>query len=752
MDVGRRDFLKIIGLGTTATVASGCSFQGIGDALQLSDPEIKPEPGLENWVTSSCGLCSAGCGTLVRKIGQRIVKVEGNPLHPVNRGKLCPVGQASLQLLYNPDRVRSPLKRVGERGSGQWQKITWKEAIAIMASKIKELRERGEAHTIVALGSQSSELTDLLAQRFLSACGSPNFISVRPENGSSTAQYITQGIKGRVAYDLENTKYILSFGTPIVEGWLSPARQMRAVSRLHQGLPGYRGKLVQIESRFSPTAAKADEWVPIRPQTEGILALGIAGVLVKEDLYDDAFAQRYLHGFEGGFKTTVLEKYPLKKVSEITGVPAETIERVAHEFAHYSPSIALAGIDLSRPANGQFSAVAIQALNGLVGNIDKPGGVLVRPDPPLSSWQPVKQDQVAANGLQKPALQLDSVDGLTDIIVKGKPYKVKALFDLGSNPLFSAPAAFRDAIRKVPFIVSFSLFLDETAQEADLVLPDCTSFERWDVQTEMPGFTVAAVGVGNPALNPLYESRPASEVVLDLARQLNGEIGASFPWKDSSEAIQALMMGLYHAKRGVVFTSEFQDEHLRSSFREWDWAPQEYRSFEDFWKDLTEKGGWADPYYKYQDYGRTLKTSSGKFELPSLLTEKPVADKGDQSHPFYLYLFSPLAFVNPVSANLPFLQEIAGAAIHSPWDSWVEINPKTAKQLAIKDGDWVVVESPTNKVKVRARLFPGTMPDVINFPLGQGHTAQGRWAKGRGVNPLSLLSDKGPTKVKISKA
>lgn len=750
MKFNRRDFLKIIGLGTAGTAVSGCSLQGVGTALQLSEEEIRPEPGPETWVTSTCGLCSGSCGVLVRKIGERAVKVEGNPVHPVNRGRLCPVGQASLQLLYHPDRLHSPLKRAGERGSGKWEKISWEEAMGLMASKLRELRVKGEPHKLVALTGNGSELADRLMVRFLNAYGSPNFLSAQREDPSSLSQYLTQGIRERVAYDLENTNYILSFAAPLVEGWLSPIRQMRALAFLRQGRPGRRGKLVQIESRLSATAAKADEWIAIRPGTEGALALGIAHVLIREDFYDRAFAENYVQDLEG-FKAMVLKQYSPSKVSEITGVSVEVIERLSREFARHQPSVALAGNGLLQHTDGNFSALAVHALNALVGNIDKPGGVLVRQDPPLSAWPSVKQDRTAATGLRQPALGT-SLSHLSDAILKDKPYKIDTLFVLGSNPVFSAPASFRDALRKVPFVVNFSMFLDETAEEADLILPDCTFLERWDLQTQIPGFALNAVGIGQPALAPLYGSRPAAQVILDLAKVMGGSVTSSFPWKGPLEALQALATGLYRARRGLILSVEFKDEHLHPPLREWTWVPQDYPAFDNFWEDLIKKGGWIDPYYRYGDYRRTLRTPSGKFELSSLPTGGSASRKDGKDYPFYVYLFKPLAFMNETSAALPFLQEIAGSSVHSPWDSWVEINPKKAKELGIKDGDWVFIESPTNKVKTRARLFAGAMPDVVNVPLGQGHTSLGRWAKGRGVNPLSLLDDRRPTKVRISKA
>lgn len=760
MEVGRRGFLKILGLGATAAATSGCSLDGIGTTLQLTDQERRAEPGPESWVTSACGLCSGGCGVRVRKIAERAVKVEGNPIHPVNRGRLCPVGQASLQLLYHPDRLRAPLKRVGERGKGKWEKITWEEALSLTVSRLNGLREKRTPHTLVVLSGGDSELADRLMRRFLEAYGSPNLISVAPREPSSQAQYITQGINGRVAYDLENASYILSFAAPLVEGWMSPVRQMRALGFLHQGMPGHRGKFVQVGSRLSATAAKADEWVPIRPGTEGILALGIAHVLLKEDLYDRGFAERHLFGLEDwvdrdgkrqkGFRAVVTEGYSTRQVSDMTGVPPAVIERLAREFASHQPSLAVVGSDLFQHGN-RSSAAAVHALNALVGNIERPGGVLVQPEAPLSPLPPVEQDGIAFHGSRRPPLSSQKVGDFRQAILAGKPYQTNALFLLGSNPLFSLPS-FRDSLRKIPFIVSFSLFLDETAEEADLVLPDSTPLERWDLETGFPGFALNAVGIGQPASPPVGDSRPAAQIILQLGRSLGGNIARSFPLEEPVDALKALVRGLYRSKRGVLFTSEFREEHLRPPLRDWRWSPQDYRTFEDFWQDLIAKGGWVDPFYGYSDYRRALRTPSGKFDLSSVPPERPTVVRSNEGYPFYLYLFRPLAFVNNASADLPFLQEIAGSFVHSPWDSWVEINPRTAEKLGVKDGDWVFVESSGGKVKTRARLFAGAMPDVISIPVGQGHRASGRWAKNRGVNPMDLVDRDEPLKVRIYKA
>ena len=233
----------------------------------------------------------------VRRIGERAVAVKGNPLDPANRGGLCPVGQAILQLVYNPDRVRSPMLREGDANAPRWREISWAEAIALIKSRLEAIRSGAGAHTVAAIGNGTSELAGLMMARLLRAFGSANFItdeSAQPSHG----QDLTQAISGRVAYDFENSRYILSFAAPLLEGWMSPVRQMRDIADFRAGWLGERGKLVQIESRLSATAAKADEWIRVNPGTEGVLALGIAGVLVRYQLYDAGFVKEHVAGFE----------------------------------------------------------------------------------------------------------------------------------------------------------------------------------------------------------------------------------------------------------------------------------------------------------------------------------------------------------------------------------------------------------------------------------------------------------------------
>lgn len=788
---------------STLGVAAGYGGKQVGTLLEAASPVEERVPnGLEKWVTTGCDLCSGGCGARVRLIDTRAVKLEGNPLHPVTHGGLCPMGQASLQLLYNPDRVKGPMKRVGVRGAGQWRPLSWEEALKELVTQLRELRDRGESHTLAVVTGRSRGLMPELLRRFTQAFGTPNLFEVQGPDPSQMALWLTQGIRDPMAYDLENARYILSFGVPFLEGWWSPVRQMRALVQVRQGTPGRRGKLVQVEPRLSLTAAKADEWIPVNPGTDGALALGLAYVLVADGLFDRQFVAQHTFGFEDwsdpsgvrhmGFRTLLIQEYTPPAVARVTGVPEETIRRLAKEFASFGPAVALG------PSGGQThtlqTALAIQALNALVGSIERPGGTLVARTAPAMPWPEMKLDAIAQKGVgmsrvdgagARFPLAENALSALPETIGSGGPYQVKALLLWEANPLFTEPdpERFRQALALIPFVVSFSSFLDESAQYADLILPDHTFLEAWHDDPPAVGLAYPVIGVAQPAVEPFYQTRHTGDVILALARGLGGSLSEAFPWKEFKELLMARAEELYRSRRGMVFARHEEAGSLRP-LREWEWAPPPYKSFQEFWEELINKGGWIDPSYRYGEWSRVFQTPSGRYEFYSQTlrralevwvrgktaeveawarggaAEKALAALGmeviddraflphyepsraggdERSFPLTLVSFRLLALGDGSGANQPFLQELPALHANLQWGSWVELNPGMAKGLGLSDGDWVWVESSTGRVKARARLYPGIMPEVVAIPLGQGHTALGRYAKGKGVNPMALI-------------
>jgi anaerobic selenocysteine-containing dehydrogenase len=262
MKVDRRSFLAFILGGAAGTALSPLPWK-LTDDLSIWTQNWPwtpvPEKGEISYVTSACTLCSAGCGIAVKKCGERVIKIEGLEGHPVNNGGLCDLGLAGAQFLYGPTRIRTPLKRI----NGGWQKVSWQDAIAEVVAKLKQLRASGSAHKVACVSGSDRGTIPGLLNRFLTVYGSPNFIRT-PSIWDSyeLALYLTQGSRSMAGFDIENADFILSFGSGLIEGWGGPGYMLRAKGIMREK----GGRMDQIESRLSKTAAKSDHWILSNPE------------------------------------------------------------------------------------------------------------------------------------------------------------------------------------------------------------------------------------------------------------------------------------------------------------------------------------------------------------------------------------------------------------------------------------------------------------------------------------------------------
>lgn len=784
--ITRRDFLKATG-GLTVTAALSAAFARKPNALVPAGgphsgaaplPSGHPVPATngpiaftlnEKIVPTVCSLCPSGCGLWGRVVDGRLVKLEGSPLHPINQGTLCPKGQAAPELLYNPDRIRTPLRRVGERGSGQWEAIPWETALSLVAERLSRLRQDEQPERLAFLYGETRGQMRQFITRFTQAIGSPNAISHDSMNieAAKLGHLLTQGVYDLMAYDLENTNYLLSFGSSFLEAGRHAQRFIAGYAYMRRGRP-QRAKIVVVDPRQGITGAKADEWIPIRPGTDAALALGMANVIISANLVDREFLASYSFGYDDwqdeagvthrGFKSLVLEEYEPKRVAEITGVSAGVIARLAGEFATNRPAVALVpakGGLLNGSVNGLYTAMAIHALNALVGSIETPGGVLVQRYPQCAGWPELPPDPIAQAGRQAERadgagslfpLARHAYQALADRILDGQPVDLLLLYD--ANPLYecpNGPTRWVEALGKVDTVVSFSSFLDETAQYADLILPDHTFLERWQ-DDFMEGLGYPGVALRQPVVEPLYDTRNTGDVLIELAQRVGGWVAEAFPWQDFAQVVQEQLQ--------EVGTS---------------------------WETLTELGLWITPPYAFSNRGsdpwlsdvvgrdRQLSPRDGYFDFFSRelhcllgdadearLTALGIQARGDEiflphyeplptqeaeeAYPFLLNVIT-LMSLGPysVNANLPTLQEISGMTVGETWGSWLEMNPESAHELHLEDGAPVWVESLYGKVQTKVRFVAGLRPDVVNLPYNQGHRAGGRWAADRGVNGLELM-------------
>lgn len=775
LKVDRRAFLRFAGGGALGLASSGITVKGLSDlnaALAMDAREVPGGP--EGWSLSVCSLCPGGCGLRVRTIGKRAVKIEGNTLHPVSRGGLCPRGLAGLQVTYHPDRLHGPQKNVGGRGTPRWKETSWEEALGTVVERLRGLQKHGQTQSAVFVGGRCGYLRKQLFQRFLRAYGSPNcFWAPNGLEAAQTAAYLQQGLTEGIAYDLDATRYLVSFGANLLEGWGSPVSNMHAFGRWRDAAAGRRSKLVQVEPRFSVTAARADEWVAVRPGTEAALALGIAYVLITEGLYDARFISEHTFGFEDwrdgrdrthlGFRSLVLNDYRLNTVANLTQVPAETILRVGREMGRNRPALAISGGPSTTLPGDPYTAMAVHSLNALLGSLEVPGGALARRE---FAWgEEAKEQGPSLLNPEGALLPLPDLTQLPDAITAGKPYPVQALLIHGTDPVFSLPngAQLAEALKRVPFVVSFSPFLDETSAYADLVLPDHTDLEKWQEAASPPTFPFSLQSLSAPVIEPVHQSRDAADVVLDLAHTLGGEAAAALPQANFEEYLREQAEEIFRLRSGYTFTNSLEETWNRLLERSGWWAPT-YDTAEQLWAQMKEHGGWWEPTYYFGEWNRVLQTPSRRFEFYSqrlgrwaaqhresakaaglessddraCLPHQPALPKPPPDFPILLIPIEVLPLAGGDGAHLPYLQQIAGSYVFEHWESWLEMSPHTATELGVANRDWVWVESPRAKVRVRVRLYAGVQPGVVHLPLGYGRTQGSSWGR-RGVNPLSLV-------------
>jgi anaerobic selenocysteine-containing dehydrogenase len=798
--IRRRDFLKILGAATAGVVLKDL------DVLWAVPDELVEEamrgPGIETFKNTVCQLCPAGCGIRVRLIDGVPVHIDGNPMHPINHGGICPHGAAGLDFLYHPDRIRQPLVRIGQRGSGQWKPVGWDEALAKISHRLTELRQAGTPEQVAFFVSEKRGLMYEMASRFVEALGSRNLLALDEDQNEFVPFELLFGWNALPEYDIENTQYLLSIGADFLEDGVSPLHGIRGYSKMRESAGGGRGRLTFVDSRHSLTAASADTYLPIKPGTHGAFALGVAYVVIKERYYDASFVRRHVDGFESwvdesgarhsGFRDHVLEHYYPERVAQITGVPARKIVDVGRDFGRTRPAVAMIGRHGSSGTNGLFNALSVLTLNALIGNVEKKGGLRVHRTVPYKPLGPFEPDKIARAGLEKPALFEEPSDYLLhgdttlafcDALESADPYPIDTLFIYGTNPAFDHPYAkrMRRALGKIPFIVSFATMADESSEYADVILPEHAYLERWMDCGSTPGVRFAHASAGQPVVKPFYSTRNAGDVLIDIAGGVGGGVARAFPETSFFAALENRLYGVFASGEGAVISGSFEESWIKF-LKERGWQNLVYESFEDFWRVLVERGGWWDPVSEELPIEQALETPSGKISLvlrqlmdgqtavgakeaqesetelkrerlavwgiretgdAAFLPhfEEPRFEGNENEYPYYLVVFGVLSNRRGSGSFSPLLQEMFGYYQRVYSTSWVEINPHTARHHRIDQGDLVRISSDHGSISARAVFNEVLEPQTIAIPFGMGHTSGGRYAKGAGVNPYEILAE-----------
>ena len=743
----RREFLQFVVGGALGAVFSPLPWR-IADEMVLFTQRwtYQAPDGEESWTKALCQLCPGGCGLTVRKIDNRVVSVKGDSLNPVKEGGLCPLGASSVQLLYGEKRrVVKPLKQEG----GRWKEIEWNEALDILAQKLREFREKRESYTLACVDGYGHGLMSNLIKRFCKSYGTPNYLKMpSADDASSLAIELMQGHKGQIGFDLENSDYILSFGSQLLEGWGIPVRMQRVYANSLKT----KTKIVQIEPRLSDTAAKAHELLPLKPGTEAALALGFAHVIIKEGLYNQDFISNSTHSFDA-FKELVLKEYSPKAVANITGVNVNDIKRIAKEFAQAKRPLAIWGKGKGNIPCGLYEVMAIHALNALVGNINKKGGVVCFNEIAETWWPELNLDTTATESLKmeridqartkKYPLATSMLQQFAFNLTTEPKYPVNTLLIFEANPCYAGPQPdlFMKAVKKVPFVVVFTTFWTETAQQADLVLPTPFYLETWNGITTPKSWPYPVFGISKPVTQNLYDTKHPGDVILTISKKISNNTAQALPWGSFEEILKTVAKKIYSTGEGKLASKQVSG------------LPSDFNTM---WEKLSQ-GIWFNPDVKKAGF----QTNSAKFEfLPSKFSGLNLSQKASLPHyeawklkgsseefPLTLISYETLMLTEGYIASSPYMMKALPATLLKGNDLLVEIHPGTAAKYKLAEGDKVRIKTPFGEAKVRVHIFEGIMPELIAVPLGLGHSAYDEYLAGKGVNAHQLL---GYTEEKIS--
>jgi len=645
--------------------------------------------GFDYAVKSHCRMCHGGCGVFVYVKDGKIAKIAGDPDCPINHGTLCSKGLASAQLVYHPDRLTYPVKRIGHKGSGKWERISWDEAIDTIAERILDYKDKYGAESIV-FGYGTGRENEAAIYRIANLLGSPNVLTA-----------------GHFCYGPRISSSIITMGTnPIIEYEGFPKCIMMWGNNVTISNPDcYKGepfsvaldagaKLIVVDPRFTKPASRANIWLQLRPGTDPALAYGILNVIVNEGLYDKDFVENHVYGWEPFVKR--VNEYTLERVEEITWVPKEKIREAARLFATSKPAVIQWGVAIEQQINCVDNDRLLMFIMGLTGNIDAEGGQVLYRTPPIvnvgqfgaHAMLPREQAQKRLGGdrfrlASRFAIITPKV--VWDAILDEKPYPVKMLFFISSNPLMTranAKEVYR-ALEKVDFMAVSDFFITPTAELADIVLPAATWLEM-----DYIGDFWKRHGYILPRRKVVQIGECLSDH--EMLNRLGKKIGQEQFWWDTFEGGLDFIL----QPMGIKWNDFNQMDYVRGPVR----------------------------HFKYRKYG--FSTPTRKFELCSTILEKMGYDplpqhrevpespvSAPELYKEYPYILITGArqpgFFHTENRQLPWLR-----SLHR--DPIVQIHPDAAANEGIKEGDWVVIESPRGKVRQRAQFFAGMDKRIVS--------------------------------------
>lgn len=803
--ISRRRFLQA--LGVFAGAASVSALPGLFTLTPLNEALAQSGMGIgagehEAGVTvtkSFCHQCPARCGIDVYANNGRVHAIYGTLDNPLSNGKLCPKGHYGQYLLYDPDRIKGPMKRTnpkkGRNEDPQFVPVSWDEALSIVADRLNALREKGESHRFATLTGRGWGYTDVgLLKEFGALYGTPNYNlghSSMCSDASELVKHFMDGHHAYSAYDYSNCNYLLVFGAGFLESFRPYNANMQNWGKMRTKSP--KTKVTVVDVHLNTTGSAADRLLLTKPGTDGALALAMAHVIMTKGLWDRDFVGDFADGVNR-FKTgeaidaSFNEKWTLgvlewwnvelkdrtpEWAEKITSIPAKDIIAVAREFATTKPAVALFERGASAHTNGVYNGMAIHALNALTGNMFAKGGL--RGYQMKTAWAklPIHHEDYIDDYAKSPERKKPRIDmaktekwplvknmmqEIATNMLAGDPYKMDTLMFYMTGPIFSGPdcTKWEEALREV-FVIDTSPYPGETHKFADLILPDNTYLERLQIADTYPfeGYPISMIRV--PAVKPIYDTKTFGDVVIEIGKRIKGPTSEYYQKIGNTENIIKWMCEGFKDKpgdNGVVDFETFKQKGV------WYRKPYVY---------LQEKG----VFYEWDGKGynkvltpeevkaNIMPTPSGKFEIRVAELEHHAEYVHQrlgippEKAPFPQWIEpkhggdGDLHFVSPKlagqaegrGANLPHVTAMIQPVQGGKHDVFLEMHPDAATKRGIQDGDRVRIKNKIGAIEVLVRVTQNTRPDTVVLPMIHGHWAQGRWAQAKDRLPTGSTNE-----------
>ena len=657
-------------------------------------------------IRSICFGCHSRCGVIVEVKDGRLVKVKGDKEHPFSHGYICPKGLAASEIIYHPDRITHPLRRVGKKGEGKFEQISWDEALDIIADRLTRYRDQFGAESIV-FGQGTTRGNPPWISRFLSLFGSPNYSAPANYSLGPIIMGMSAVCGDAPMADTISSKCIVLWGHNPEHSfpglWMYDIREA-----LKAG-----AKLIVVDPRGIPLAKKADHWLPVRPGTDVALVLCFINLIIKNELYDKDFVENWTSGFDQ--LREYVSRFTPDYCAEITWIPAEEIEKAAMTYANTKPACIQPGIGGACHSIKSFDlSRSIAILSAITGNLGTPGGNFNYPsatgdrscygrDFSLIGHLPSEQLQKKLAVSRYPFYRMsDQIppEPIFKAIIEQEPYPIKAwgLFANNAMCAFGNSQYVKKALEAIDFLFSVDYFHTPTTKMADIVLPPAHWTERDDVEDlGMRNYVICQP----KAVEPVPECRCEKQILIDLAKR----VGLSDYWKTVEESLDYRLESI-----GMTY-EEFKKVGKFS-------VPVDY----DIYK---KRRRFSTPTGKVMLYTKHLEPL-GIAPLPDFKEppESPVSTPELwQEYPLVLTTgFRILAFYHSSLRNIPSLHKLAP-------DPELWIHPETAKKLDVKDGEWVYLSTQRGRGEIKIKYFKDTHPKVVHAPHGYWYGVENGWEK-----------------------